>query len=100
MPFSPVVTSSQLITADASRLPDYLLMNRNSKSTSIPHEEVLEDLLSEPTPEVVETLSRLSGDILILGVAGKMGPSLARMARRAFDVAGVGRRVIGAARFS
>jgi len=75
-------------------------MNRYSETTSIPNEEVLEDLLSEPTPEVINTLARLSGDILILGVAGKMGPSLARMARRAFDVAGVGRRVIGVARFS
>lgn len=60
----------------------------------------LEDRLSEPTAEVVETLGRLDGDLLVLGVAGKMGPSLARMARRAFDAAGVRRRVIGVARFS
>lgn len=63
-------------------------------------EEQLEDLLSEPTPEVVEALSRLEGDILVLGVAGKMGPSLARLARRASDAGGVRRRVIGVARFS
>jgi nucleoside-diphosphate-sugar epimerase len=37
---------------------------------------------------------------LILGVGGKMGPTLARMAKRASDLAGVSRRVIGAARFS
>src|SRR5579884_2281353 len=67
---------------------------------SIQSEEQLEALLSEPTPAVVATLSRLSGDLLLLGVAGKMGPSLARMARRAFDAAGVRRRVIGVARFS
>src|SRR5207247_688713 len=42
----------------------------------------------------------LQGEILILGVAGKMGPTLARMARRASDAAGVHRRVIGVARFS
>lgn len=63
-------------------------------------EEQLDDLLSEPTPEVIETLSRLQGDILILGVAGKMGPTLAWMARRASDAAGVRRRIIGVARFS
>jgi nucleoside-diphosphate-sugar epimerase len=60
----------------------------------------LEDRLSEPLPEVVQTLRRLEGDIIVLGVAGKMGPSLARMARRASDVAGIRRRIIGVARFS
>jgi nucleoside-diphosphate-sugar epimerase len=68
--------------------------------SAIATEEQLEDLLSEPTPAVVETLGRLQGDILFLGVAGKMGPSLARMAKRASDAAGVPRRVIGVARFS
>jgi nucleoside-diphosphate-sugar epimerase len=62
--------------------------------------EQLEDLLSAPTLEVVETLSRLPGDILVLGVAGKMGPTLARMARRAAQAAGVERRVVGVSRFS
>ncbi|MSU57445.1 MAG: NAD-dependent epimerase/dehydratase family protein [Pedosphaera sp.] len=60
----------------------------------------LEDRLSEPTEGVIEVIRRLEGDILLLGVAGKMGPSLARMARRASDMAGVKRRVIGVARFS
>ncbi|HET6453930.1 MAG TPA: NAD-dependent epimerase/dehydratase family protein, partial [Armatimonadota bacterium] len=45
--------------------------------------EQLEDMLSEPSEGVVHTLGRLEGDIIILGVGGKMGPSLARMARRA-----------------
>src|SRR6185437_7488141 len=40
------------------------------------------------------------GDLLILGVAGKMGPTLARMARKAKDCLGARGRVIGAARFS
>jgi hypothetical protein len=62
--------------------------------------ERLEDLLSEPTPGVIDTLARLDGDLLILGVGGKMGPTLARMARRASDAAGVRRRVIGVARFT
>src|SRR4051794_31824327 len=60
----------------------------------------LDDLLSAPTPGVVETLSKLNGDILILGVGGKMGPTLARMAARASQEAGIKRRVIGVARFS
>ncbi|WP_165073217.1 NAD-dependent epimerase/dehydratase family protein [Paludisphaera rhizosphaerae] len=67
---------------------------------SIRDVEHLEDLLSEPTPAVIEALARLDGDVLVLGVGGKMGPTLARMARRAFDEAGSRRRVIGVARFS
>src|SRR5437762_11862147 len=44
-------------------------------------------------------MRRLPGDIILLGAAGKIGPSLARMARRASDLAGVHRRVIGVSRF-
>jgi nucleoside-diphosphate-sugar epimerase len=62
--------------------------------------EQLDELLSEPTAGVVETLGRLPGDLIVLGVGGKMGPTLARMARRASDLAGVRRRVIGVARFT
>jgi hypothetical protein len=60
----------------------------------------LEELLSEPTEQAIEALARLEGDLLLLGVAGKMGPTLACMARRASDRTGVRRRVIGVARFS
>lgn len=63
-------------------------------------EAELDDRLSEPTPGVIETLGRLPGDVVFLGVAGKMGPTLARMAKRASDAAGVTRRVIGVSRFS
>ncbi|CAN5412989.1 NAD-dependent epimerase/dehydratase family protein [soil metagenome] len=62
--------------------------------------EDAESLLSEPSPRVIETLAKLEGDLLVLGVAGKMGPTLARMAKRAFESAGVKRKVIGVARFS
>jgi len=67
---------------------------------SIQSVEQLEERLSEPTEPVVESLRRLPGDILLLGAAGKIGPSLARMARRASDLAGVPRRVIAVSRFS
>lgn len=60
----------------------------------------LEYELSEPGDGDVALMRRLEGDILILGVAGKMGPTLALLARRAADLAGVPRRVIGVARFS
>ena len=60
----------------------------------------LDDLLSAPTPGVVETLRQLAGDLVILGVGGKMGPTLARMAARAMQAAGNKGRIIGVARFS
>jgi len=63
-------------------------------------EAALEERLSRPTPGVLDTLSRLDGDFLILGVAGKMGPTLARMLRRGLDTLGKKGRVLGAARFS
>ena len=58
--------------------------------------EALEELMSRPSPELSRSLAQSPGDIIILGVGGKMGPTLARMAKRA-DPA---RRVIGVARFS
>jgi nucleoside-diphosphate-sugar epimerase len=58
--------------------------------------DALEEFMTRPTPALEADLARTSGDILILGVGGKMGPTLARMAKRAAP----GRRVIGVARFS
>ena len=57
--------------------------------------EALETFMSEPTPGLVADLARIDGDIIVLGVGGKMGPTLARMAKRAAPE----RRVIGVARF-
>ena len=72
----------------------------SSEKTSIRDVVELDDLLSEPTDATVRALDELEGDIVILGVAGKMGPTLARMAKRASDGAGVKRRVIGVSRFA
>ena len=60
----------------------------------------LEDALSTPTPGVMQALGSLEGDIIVLGAGGKMGPSLARMAKRASDAAGMKRKVIAVSRFS
>jgi nucleoside-diphosphate-sugar epimerase len=56
----------------------------------------LEDFMSAPSPALAADLERAPGDLLVLGVGGKMGPTLARMAKRAAPQ----RRVIGVARFS
>ena len=62
-------------------------------------EAELDELLSAPTPETVEAVSRLEGDLLLLGAGGKMGSSLARLAKRSIDAAGLGHRVICVSRF-
>jgi nucleoside-diphosphate-sugar epimerase len=56
----------------------------------------LEEVMTTPSPALIADLARLPGDIMVLGVGGKMGPTLARMAKRAVP----GKRVIGVARFS
>jgi nucleoside-diphosphate-sugar epimerase len=56
----------------------------------------LEERLSRPDNDVVADLERLDGDIMVLGASGKVGPSLARMAKRASP----GRKVYAVARFS
>src|SRR4030095_13111179 len=58
--------------------------------------EHLEEVMATPTPEVVEDLARVDGDMIILGVGGKIGPTLAQTAKRAAP----GKRVVGVARFS
>ena len=75
-------------------------MTEDTLPDTIADVEQLDELLSRPTPKVVEALSRAEGDIVVLGAAGKMGPTLARMARRASDQSGLRRRVIGVSRFN
>jgi hypothetical protein len=71
-----------------------------TEKDSIRSVEELEDLLSLPTDSLIQVFRSLDGDIGILGVGGKMGPTLARMAVRASDAAGAKRRVVGISRFS
>ncbi|MGC9353103.1 MAG: NAD-dependent epimerase/dehydratase family protein [Mariniphaga sp.] len=66
----------------------------------IANEEELEELLSRPSGDSVELFKKLDGGILFLGIAGKIGPSLACMAKRACSEAGVKKRIIGVSRFS
>ena len=56
----------------------------------------LEEVITAPTSALVEDMAALDGDLIILGVGGKIGPTLARLAKRAAP----GKRVVGVARFS
>ena len=62
--------------------------------------EELTELLSRPSEALVEMMKRTDGDFMFLGVGGKMGPTMALMARRASEAAGTPRRIIGVSRFS
>lgn len=59
-------------------------------------EAELDERLSRPTEGVIRVLRQLPGDLLVLGAGGKMGPTLAMMARRALDP---GHRVVAVSRF-
>lgn len=63
-------------------------------------EDQLEKLLAVPTPGLVEMFRRLPGDIMILGIAGKVGVSMGLQAMEAVRLSGVPRKIYGVARFS
>ncbi|MCT8972927.1 NAD-dependent epimerase/dehydratase family protein [Microbaculum marinisediminis] len=71
-------------------------MTMPSLPSGFADEASLDDFMSTPTPELIEDLAKLEGDILILGAGGKMGPTVARMAKRAAP----NKRVVAVARFS
>lgn len=62
-------------------------------------ENIYQDLL-KPSPALLQDITRLDGDILLLGVGGKMGPAMARLAKAAVDAAGIQKKITGVSRFS
>ena len=72
------------------------ILDFNDLPARIDDEDALEELLSRPSQALIDDLSQHEGDIMILGVGGKIGPTLARLAKRAAPA----KRIIGVARFS
>ncbi|ADG07696.1 NAD-dependent epimerase/dehydratase family protein [Kyrpidia tusciae] len=62
--------------------------------------EELEQVLVAPSDELIQDMARLSGDVMILGAGGKMGPTLAVLARNAITAAGKDFKVYAVSRFS
>ena len=62
--------------------------------------EVFEQELLKPSDALIADIEKIEGDIIILGVGGKMGPSMAKLARKAILKAGIKKRVIGISKFS
>ena len=73
-----------------------MLLTRDTLPETIFDIAALDELLCRPSQALIDDLQKVDGDIMILGVAGKMGPTLAGLAKAALP----GRRVIGVARFS
>jgi hypothetical protein len=67
---------------------------------TIRSEEELIDVMTQPRPPLVEFMKTIRSPLMILGVGGKMGPTLAVLARRAADMAGNSIAIIGVSRFS
>jgi nucleoside-diphosphate-sugar epimerase len=84
----------------AAAVPAHNVKTQLDTTQSIQNVAQLEQSLSEPSRGVIETVAALDGDFIVLGAAGKMGPSLTRMIHRALDAAGLQRRVIAVSRFS
>ena len=55
-----------------------MLLTRETLPETIPDIAALDDLLCRPSQALIDDLAKVDGDIMILGVAGKMGPTLAR----------------------
>src|SRR3954447_24557882 len=53
-----------------------------------------------PSNDLIADIAKINGNILILGVGGKMGPSMAKLTKQAVDIAGVNKKIIGVSRFS
>lgn len=58
------------------------------------------ETLLQPSERLIHDITNIDGDIVILGVGGKMGPDLARLCKAAIDKAGIEKKIIGIARFS
>jgi len=81
-------------------MPRPITRHGHKTNMLITTETELEERLSRPTEADTAVMAALDGDVIILGVGGKMGPSLARLARRACDQGSVKKRIIAVARFS
>jgi len=73
-----------------------MLLQREKLPEIISDVVALDELLCRPSQALIDDLQRVDGDIMILGVGGKIGPTLAGLARNALS----DRRIIGVARFS
>src|SRR3954465_10647372 len=73
-----------------------MLLTRNNLPETISDIAALDELLCRPSQALIDDLRKVDGDIMVLGVAGKMGPTLAGLAKAALP----DRKIVGVARFT
>jgi nucleoside-diphosphate-sugar epimerase len=88
------ISAMQTRKSPSERAP--VLLNAAKLPKRYTSVDELDDFLATPSQALVDDIARAPGDLMILGVGGKMGPTLARLAKRAAP----SKRVMGVARFS
>ncbi len=62
--------------------------------------EYIEEQLVKPSQDLIEDVKKIDGDIIILGVSGKIGYNLSALLMNALKEVGINKKVYGVARFS
>ncbi len=60
----------------------------------------LEEKYTRPSEEFLRDLAQIDGDFMLLGIGGKMGPSMAKLLMDGLKKLGISRKVYGVSRFS
>lgn len=60
----------------------------------------LDEFMCRPSPALIDDISKIKGDIMVLGAGGKMGPTLCKLAANAIKEAGISKRIYAVSRFS
>jgi nucleoside-diphosphate-sugar epimerase len=64
------------------------------------NEPCLDQLLTTPSPALIQDTTKINGDIIVLGAGGKMGPSLSVLLKNACQKAGIEKRITAVSRFT
>lgn len=86
---APVATRRRIRSREIPTLPKFIRTDAE-----------LDEVLSRPRPELVKFIRSVSSPLVVLGAGGKMGPTLAVLAKRAATMAGHRLEVIAVSRFS
>ena len=65
-----------------------LAMSASELPQSFADEAALDEFMSRPTPDLIASLGRISGDLVLLGIGGKLGVTMGMLAVRALRAAG------------
>ncbi len=75
----------------------------SNRIENLPHqiesEAQLDELLTTPSEQLVESITSLVSPLVVLGAGGKMGPSLVMLAKRAAEQAGHPLEIVAVSRF-